>query len=643
MKYKLALLCISIVLNFKLHSQTNNIYNDNPAQYMPLGMEHARYHFYADTGLAIVKTPRINPPFWWKGMNNKTLQILLYDKDINKFTVSLSNAFGIKLLQVHRVPNPNYLFIDIEITDDFKSGFFDIILTNGRSIKKYKYEIKDREKYNRKGLDNSDMIYQIMPDRFANGDYTNDSYDDMRQRGINRKKMYFRHGGDIQGIIDHLDYIKELGATAIWATPLLENDQPYASYHGYAITDFYNIDKRFGTNQLYKTYVKEAHDKGLKVVMDIVLNHCGNENWLMHDIPSNNWIHQWPEFTKSNFRSSVIPDPYASDYDKKKLSEGWFDYSMPDLNQDDSLLASYLIQNNIWWVEYSKLDAYRIDTWFFPNQKFLSKWVKSMLNEFPNLSLFGETWVQNESVQAYFTKDNKSGSDTMFNLPSVTDFQLNFAIEEALTKPQGWTEGISRLYYYLTQDFLYKNAYNNVIFLDNHDKSRILTTLNNDKNKLKSAIGLLMTLRGIPTLYYGTELLFKGDAKPDGNVRQDFPGGWKEDIVNKFSPKGRTVEENKIFDYIKTLAGYRKHSPALQTGKLKHFIPEDGIYIYFRYNEDKTIMVILNTNDKPHTISTARYLEMIKNHKTAKDIISQKTIHPNNIDIQKNSILILEL
>jgi len=643
MKKTILLLSVLFAINTSFYGQKDSIYNDDPAQYLPLGMKHAEYHFYSDTGLAKVVKPQINPPFWWKGMKNKTLQILIYDKNIKDYKVSLPNAEGINLLNVLRVPNLNYLFLDIDITNKAKPGFFTIVLTKNNQVKKYNYEIKQREKYERKGLDNSDLIYLVMPDRFANGDYTNDSYEDMLQVGINRKKMYFRHGGDIQGIIDHLDYIKELGATSIWSTPLLENNQPYASYHGYAITDFYNIDKRFGSNRLYKKYVEKAHEKNMKVVMDIVLNHCGNENWLMQDIPSSNWIHQWPEFTRSNFRSSVVPDPYASEFDKKKLSDGWFDYSMPDLNQEDSLLATYLIQNNIWWVEYAKIDAYRIDTWFFPNQKFLSKWVKSLQTEFPELTLFGETWVQNESVQAFFTKDNKSGSNMMYNLPAVTDFQLNFAIEEALTKPQGWTEGVSRLYYTLAQDFLYDNAYNNIIFLDNHDKSRILTTVKKDKNKFKSAIGLLLTLRGIPTLYYGTELMFIGDAKPDGNVRQDILGGWKEDKVNQFTKKGRSIEENDIFNYIKTLANYRKNTTALQTGKLKHFIPENGIYVYFRYDDKKTIMVILNTNDKKQTINTSRYNEMLTGFSKAIDIITGEIIGLGKIEIKKNSILILEL
>lgn len=643
MKNTIKTILLLVLSNF-LFAQTDSIYNSDPAQYLPVGMEHAEYHYYSDTGLVKIDKQRLNPPFWWKGMKNKKLQVLIYDQNIKGAIVSLKNADGIKLLKVNTVPNPNYLFIDIEVTENAKIGFFtfELLLNNG--LKSYQYKIKKREKHQREGLDNSDLIYHIMPDRFANGDYNNDSYSDMMQQGINRDKIFFRHGGDIQGLINHLDYVKELGATAIWSTPLLENDQPYASYHGYAITDFYNMDKRFGSNQLYKSYVIKAHDKGIKTVMDIVLNHCGNENWLMKDIPSNNWIHQWLKFTKSNFRSSIIPDPYASEFDKKKLSEGWFDYSMPDLNQSDPFLATYLIQNNIWWAEYSKLDAYRIDTWFFPNQDFLTKWVKAMQLEFPNLTLFGETWVQNESVQAYFTKNNKSGVDKNFNLPSVTDFQLNFAITDALTKKQSWTDGVSKLYYTLAQDFLYDNAFKNVIFLDNHDKSRIFSTVGEDINKLKSAIGLLLTLRGIPSMYYGTELAFNGISNPDGYVRQDIIGGWKEDKTNKFIQNGRSKQENDIFNYTKTLANYRKITAALQNGKLIHFVPEEGIYVYFRQGNKKTIMVILNTNDKKREIETKRYNELLNDFSNAINVISKENIsNLSKLSIEKNSILILEL
>ena len=629
-----------------LSAQTDSIYNDDPKQYLPLGMEVAKYHFYSDTGLLRVGKSRVEPPFWWKGMKNQELQILIYDKDISDYKVVLNNAVGLELINVKKVPNPNYLFVNIRITEKAKTGFFDIILEKENVAKRFPYELKAREMSNseNRGVDNSDFIYHIMPDRFANGDYSNDSYSDMRQEGINRNKMYFRHGGDLQGIINHLDYIKDLGASAIWLTPVLENDQPYASYHGYAITDLYKIDKRFGTNELYKEFVKTCHQKGIKVVKDIVLNHLGNENWLMRDIPDADWLHQWHEFTRSNFRAAVVHDPHRSEYDIKQLKQGWFDYSMPDLNQDNELLSKYLIQNNIWWLEYAGIDDYRIDTWFFSDSDFLFNWVNAIKEEYPKLRLFGETWVQNVSEQAYFTGIKNINGEQIPNLPSALDFQLNFSIEDALNKETDWTSGLSRLYYTLSQDFLYKNSDNNVIFLDNHDKARIFTTLGENIDKLKSAIGLLMTLRGLPVLYYGTELLFTGNAQPDGNVRQDISGGWKEDKINQFVDSGRTRNENDIFNYIKKLANYRRLSKALQTGKLTQFIPEEGVYVFFRYDQEKKIMVVLNTNKSEKKILTKRFKEFLSGAKLLKDIVSEDVINDyNEIAIDKNSIRILEV
>lgn len=629
-----------------LASQTDSIYNDDPKQYLPVGMKVAKYHYYSDTGLTQIDKSRVEPPFWWTGMKNQELQILLYDRDITDFDVSLKNANGIELMDVKRVPNPNYLFVNIRITDQSEPGFFEIILEKENMAKRFRYEIKMRKDAGtvERGVNNADFIYHIMPDRFANGDYSNDSYTDMRQQGINRSKMYFRHGGDLKGIIDHLEYIKELGATAIWLTPVLENDQPYASYHGYAITDLYKIDKRFGTNESYKEFVNICHQNGIKVVKDVVLNHLGHENWLMRDIPDADWLHQWPEFTRSNFRAAVGHDPHRSEYDMKQLKEGWFDYSMPDLNQDNELLANYLIQNNIWWLEYAGIDDYRIDTWFFSDRDFLNKWVDILKSEYPHLRLFGETWVQNVSEQAYYTGIKEIKDELTPNLPSVLDFQLNFAVEDALNKETDWTSGLSRLYYTLSQDFLYENSDNNVIFLDNHDKARIFTTLGENMDKMKSALGLLMTLRGLPVLYYGTELLFKGDANPDGNVRQDISGGWKEDKINQFVASGRTGSENEIFNYIKKISEYRKNNTALQTGKLIQFVPEEGVYVFFRYDNTKKIMIILNTNKSEKKIKTKRYNEFLNGAKNLKDIITEEMISNfSELNLEKTSLRILEV
>ncbi len=621
------------------------IYNDDPTQYLPLGMDVAEYHYLSAEGKKVDQT-RISPPFWWVDMANTSLEIMLYDQNIKDYDVNISAKAGVTLKKVYRVQNPNYLFIEVLVGPGTEAGNFDIVLSQGGQNKKYTYELKEREKKtsSSQGLNSSDFIYLIMPDRFANGDYSNDSFEEMEQSGIHRGKMYFRHGGDLQGIIDHLDYLEELGVTALWLNPVLENDQPYASYHGYAITDHYQIDRRFGSNELYKTFVEACHKRGIKVIMDIIFNHCGHKHWLMKDIPSEDWVHQWPEFTKSNFRASVLTDPHASKADTKQLLDGWFDYSMPDLNQQNERLANYFIQNTIWWVEYSGQDAYRIDTWFFPDQAFLSDWAKRMQEEFPNLGMYGETWAQMQSVQASFAQNSGLNIEAKSYLPSITDFQVNFAIEEALMEEQTWTEGAARLYYTIAQDFLYENPLRNVIFLDNHDKTRIFSYLKEDVSKLKSGLTLLLTLRGIPSMYYGTEQAFAGVSDPDGKVRQDFLGGWKEDSVDKFTSSGRSALENEVFDYVSTLANYRKNTPALHSGKTMHFVPENGIYVFFRYNADKTIMVILNTNDEAKEVNTERFEERMAGFSAGKNVVSGTLLkNINDITIPENSTLVIEL
>jgi neopullulanase len=645
MKTTAFLITFTLLFSVSLFAQNDSIYNDDPTQYLPLGMDVAEYKHLSAEGVKVDES-RITPPFWWTGMANPSLEIMLYDQDIKMHEVSLSKKKGVVLKKVHRLQNPNYLFIEIELGQEAEAGKFDIVISKKGDKKKYAYELKTRKKDASKvqGINSSDFIYLIMPDRFANGDYSNDSFEDMLQSGIHRGKMYFRHGGDLQGIIDHLDYLQELGVTAIWLNPVLENDQPYASYHGYAITDHYKIDKRFGSNELYKILVEKCHEKGIKVVMDIIFNHCGHEHWLMKDLPSEDWVHQWPEFTRSNFRSSVVFDKYASKADTKQLFDGWFDYSMPDLNQQNLRLANYLIQNTIWWVEYSGHDAYRIDTWFYPDQTFLSLWAKRMQEEFPSLGLFGETYAQSPTVQASFAQNSKLTEPYNSNLPSITDFQLNFAIEEALTKPHTWTGGINRVYQTLAQDFLYEDPLRNVTFLDNHDKTRFFSAIGEDVDKFKSGIAFLLTMRGIPSLYYGTEILYSGISDPDGKVRQDFEGGWKEDKVNKFTKSGRTAAENDAFEYVKKLANYRKNTSALQNGKLTHFVPEDGIYVYFRYDDEKTIIVIMNTNQETKQVKTNRFAEFLTGFSKGKNIISEEvlSIFPT-IEINKNTTLVLEL
>ncbi|MEO1435743.1 MAG: glycoside hydrolase family 13 protein [Bacteroidota bacterium] len=592
-----------------------------------------------------VEEPRVEPPHWWVGMNNTTLEIMIHDTRIGDAQVRIAHP-GVFVKKVHRVPNPNYLFIELEISKAATPGTFPIRLDNNNDSKTYFYELKTRRNTPDRiqGLDNSDLIYLIMPDRFANGDPSNDSFEDLKEQGINRSEMYDRHGGDLQGIIDHLDYIEDLGATALWLNPVIENDMPKTSYHGYAMTDLYEVDKRFGGNAKYQELIEKLHRRDMKIVMDVILNHWGLEHWMVKDLPSPDFINQWDEYTKSTFRAPTVMDPYASNYDRNLFNDGWFDQTMPDLNQRNPRVARYMIQNNIWWIEQAGIDAYRIDTYAYPDQAFMSEWAKAILDEFPNFTMYGETWVHGPGVQAQFTEGNFLRGEYNSHLQSVTDFQLNYAFHDALTHKQGWTEGVSKIYFALAQDFLYKDPYRNVIFLDNHDKTRFLSAVDEDVNRLKCGLGMLMTLRGIPQVYYGTEILLKGEANPDGLVRQDFPGGWDGDAMDKFNAEGRTFEENDLFTYFQTLAIYRKENPVLQTGRLMQFVPENGIYVYFRYNEDKTVMVIVNCHEEAATVMTNRYKERMSNFTSGLDVINNRVLDQlEKVYMPGYSIKILEL
>ncbi len=644
-----SLFCFAILslIACKLPAQQGNIYDDNPEQRLPIGMEKAKYHHISATGGKVDKV-RVEPPFWFTGMARPELEVLIYDQNIKDYEVSLANNAGVELVNVLQVENPNYLFVNLKIGPGAKPGKFNIILKKGADTKNYPYELRQRHAQspvtNHQSLNSSDFIYLVMPDRFSNGDPSNDSYPDMNQVGVNRQKMYFRHGGDLQGVMNHLDYFTELGVTALWLNPVMENDQPYESYHGYAVTDFYNIDKRFGSNELYKKMVDECHAKGMKVIMDIIFNHCGDQHWFIKDLPSEDWVHQWPELTKPVYRGTINTDPYAAESDIERVRNGWFDNHMPDLNQQNPRLANYLIQNTIWWVAYSGQDAYRIDTYYYPDQKFTATWAARMEEEFPGIGMFGEVWVENVSTLAYYTKNNGLSKDFNYNLPQVKDFPLSFALTDALTKKNEWLTGAIQLYMTLSQDFLYENPFRNVLFLDNHDLSRFYSTMNEDVDKLKAGYAFMMTTRGIPSLYYGTEILLTGYTNPDGKVRQDFPGGWPGDASNKFTAAGRTKKENDAFNYFKKMANYRKANPVLQTGKLTQFVPEDGVYVYFRHNADKTVMCIMNCNDAPKTLATNRFAERMMGFTKGKNIITDEVLsNLDNVTVGRYSTLVLEL
>jgi neopullulanase len=589
---------------------------------------------------------RIEPPFWWIGMKNSSLQILLYNKDVDiaGYTATI-NYSGVSLTDVSKVSNPHYLFLTISIASDAKPGVVPLEFTAGKKKFTYNYQLKAKDTSSNRiqGFNSSDVIYLIMPDRFSNGDPKNDTLANMLQ-GAHRDKPEGRHGGDLKGISDHLGYIKNLGVTAIWLNPVLENNQLRSSYHGYSITDFYKIDGRFGSNEDYVSFINKSHGMGVKVIQDMVMNHIGSYHWLFMDLPDKNWIHQFPEFTRSNYQSSVVSDPYQSEYDANLISNGWFDTTMPDVNQTDSLFARYLIQNTLWWIEYAGIDGIRMDTHPYPDKTFMSRWAEEVLHEYPSFNIVGEVWIDNIATTAYWQKGAKNRDGYESNLPSVTNFPLCFGIPKALNEPGGWETGMRRLYNILSQDFAYPDPNNNLIFLDNHDMTRIFLSLQRDVKKLKMALTFLLTIRGIPQLYYGTELLMDGDGGYHPNVRKDFPGGWAGDQVNAFTPEGRTKEQNDVFNYLKTLLDWRKTQDVIHNGKLTHYIPEDNVYVYFRHNANKTVMVVLNANATEKTLDMKRFEKNVAAYKGAEEIINKENYsNIQAIKIQPLSALVLEL
>lgn len=589
---------------------------------------------------------RVDPAFWWAGMKNPNLELLVYHPGIGESTASI-NYPGVRLANIEPAKNKDYLYLSLVLDARVQPGTFPIEFKMGKKTLVYNYELKVRksaESAATRGVRASDFIYLIMPDRFANDDLSNDIVKGTQEPSINRDSMYWRHGGDIQGVINKLDYLNELGVTAIWLNPVQENDQPKASYHGYAITDHYKIDPRLGSNELYVKFSEEAHKKGMKVVMDIVPNHIGNRHWLFRNLPDSNWVHWWPKFTRTNYRAPLLLDPYASQKELELFSNGWFDTHMPDLNQKDPHLAKYLTQSYIWWAEYAGVDDFRIDTYAYPDQEYMAQMAADILLEYPGMNMFGEIWEHSVPVQSFFASQFRSRGGFDSKLPSVLDFQIYKAINEALTRPFGWTEGVSAIYYTLAEDLLYKHPQRNVTFLDNHDLSRFYSVVGEDIRKFKMGIGFLLTTRGIPSLYYGTEVLMTGLSNPDGWVRMDFKGGWPGDEQNKFNASGRTTLEQEAFQFTKTLANWRKGNTSVQNGKLMQFIPEKGIYVYFRYDAKGTTMVIMNTNDKPEMLgSLERFDEMLQGKRSGKDVSTGNTKSLSDLELQPWEILILEL
>lgn len=590
---------------------------------------------------------RVEPPFWWSDMHLSEVQIMFYGKNIAQNQITVSNGLVIKNIQ--KTENPNYVFVTID-TKNVASQDFVFTFKNGKKSFTQNYALKSRRENSkfRKSFDASDVIYLIMPDRFANGNPKNDSSKDTNEKA-NRSIPGGRHGGDIQGIIKNLDYIKELGATAIWPTPLCEDNDETHSYHGYGQSDVYKIDPRYGTNEEYLQLSSELHKRGMKNIMDYVTNHWGWKHWMYNDLPTYDWIHQFPGFSQSNYRMTTQFDKNASKIDAKNCMDGWFVPSMPDLNQSNPLVNTYLKQNAIWWIEYANLDGFRVDTYSYCDKKGIAEWTKAITDEYPNFNIVGEVWMHAQAQMAYWQKDSKIAAIENYNsnLPSVMDFTLTDALAKVFNEDNGkWNEGMINVYENFTNDFLYPNINSIMTFVENHDTNRFNEIYQKDFSKYKMAMTLLATVRGIPQIYYGSEIGMAGnkDKEGDAAIRQDFPGGWEGDKNNAFAKAGRTPEQQKYFDFSSQLFTWRKSNEAVHFGKMKHYIPENNVYVYFRYTDSKSVMVIINNNKESKNFPTNRFQESILNYKTGNDVLSGKTIDlKNDITIEGKSVLLLEL
>ena len=566
----------------------------------------------------------IEPPCWWVGMK-LPLQLLINGDDISSYDVSIKGGEGVKVTGIHKAESPNYLFVDVEISKNAKPGTYDLVFEKeGKSFEcPYVLEARRENSAERESFTTADLIYLIMPDRFANGNPENDSTEDTTEKA-NRGSLGGRHGGDIQGLIDHLDYVADLGATAIWNTPLLLDDDPRGSYHGYAASDYYKIDPRFGDNELYKEFVTKAHEKGLKVIMDVVTNHSGTKtHWWAEDLPFEDWINQFPEYTGSNHANSALLDPHASEFDARLAVSGWFTPGMADMNLDNPYLLQYFKQWALWWIEYADLDGYRVDTYWYNEKVPMSEWNVAITNEYPNFNIVGETWISQIPAIAYWQKDNNNHDGFNSQLPSVMDFPLLNAANSVFgmpkENPDGQNtqrpgrrgQGAKALYDVISQDYLYPNLDNLMIFTSNHDTDRVGDIVGKDTDRFKAMLTLFATARGIPQIFSGDEMMFTSADTKTGHpgLRVDFPGGWEGDAYNLFTEEGRAAADvdfdgqpinkglrKELYDFSRNLFQWRKNAEVIHNGKTKHFIPVNEGYGYFRYNDDSTVFVFINTS-----------------------------------------------
>ena len=589
---------------------------------------------------------KVEPPFWYENMTNNQVQIMFYGKNIAQNTVTVSNE--VVITQVQKTENPNYVFVTI----DLKNVTAQELIFTFKNVKKsfnQSYSIKKRKENSRyrKSFDSSDMMYLIMPDRFANGNEKNDSDSNLQEKA-NRSLPGGRHGGDIQGIINNLDYLQSLGVTALWSTPLCEDNDKGYSYHTYGQSDVYKIDARYGTNEEYVRLSSEMKKRNMKLVKDYVTNHWGAEHWMFKDMPTYDWFHQFPGYKQSNYRMTTQYDTNASAIDAKLCMDGWFVPSMPDLNQSNPLVLNYLTQNAIWWIEYADLDGFRVDTYSYNDKAGIAKWTKAITDEYPYFNIVGEVWMHDQAQISYWQKDSPIAKIQSYNsyLPSVMDFTMHDVFGNVFNEDNpNWNDGMIKFYENFVNDFLYDNPNNLLIFAENHDTNRFNQNYKNDLNKYKMAMTILATMRGIPQLYYGSEIGMAGDkGKGDADIRQDFPGGWASDKNNAFTASGRTAEQAKYFDFTAKVFNWRKSKSVIHNGKLMHYLPDNNVYVYFRYNDNESVMVVVNNSKDKQTLKLDRFKESLATYSSGKDIISDANFDlKSELSIEGKSSLILEL
>ncbi|MFL6656825.1 MAG: glycoside hydrolase family 13 protein [Massilia sp.] len=587
----------------------------------------------------------LEPPFWWAGMQNQHLQLMVHGPRLADLEPTLTYP-GVRVERVTRVANRNYLFVDLDVSADAKPGQFELVFKDGKKRVNYAYQLKARTSGSaqRQGFSSKDAIYEVMPDRFANGNPSNDSLPSLADK-LDRANGGGRHGGDIQGIIDHLDYIAGMGFTQIWPTPLVENAMPSYSYHGYAATDHYRIDARYGSNEDFRRLSAEAGKRGIGIIQDVVLSHIGAGHWWMKDMPTPDWTNHAGKFVPTRHHRVAVQDPYASEEDKRNFTTGWFSEGMPDLNQTNPLVATYLIQNNIWWIEYAGLSGLRIDTYGYSDGAFLTEYTRRLMAEYPHLNMVGEEWHKSPAVVSHWQKGKVNFDGYRSSLPSLMDFPMTEAMRSALadTTPGA---GFSDVYETLSLDYLYPDPGNLVLFEGNHDVARLFSVVGEDLNLYKMDIVFVMTMPRIPQFYYGTEILMTSETKErnDASYRRDFPGGWTGDTVNAFSGAGLTPQQREAQAFVRKLVNWRKGQSVIHHGKMMHFGAEDGTYVYFRYDGHKKVMVAFNKNPTSAVLPVARFGEMLSGVSSGRDVISEQTFKLDTaLTLPARSVVILEL